>query len=56
MANENVMWRIIWFCVSNDGALLRSMRLIDPIGDKRTRGCVKIDTSSFYSSFTLSTT
>lgn len=33
MANEYVMWRIIWFCVLNDISLIR---LISPIGTKTT--------------------
>lgn len=33
MANENVMWCIIWFCVLND---ISPIRLISPIGTKTT--------------------
>ena len=33
MANEYVMWCIIWFCVLND---ISPIRLISPIGTKTT--------------------
>ena len=42
MANENVMWSIIWFCFFNDISLIRPISLIghisliSPISYKRT--------------------